>query len=151
MIKSADIQQLGVGLGSLSNIVCKYFFRSSSTDILVSFADTCREQSTTDLPIIVVWFISNDNENVICDTNGPKEKIFYFQALMPEANPFLSINVIQVYIGSAVAWWLTPRTSDPQVGGSSPTRVAVLCPRARNVYPLPPQAWVIPGKWSVPT
>ena len=34
-----------------------------------------REQSTTDLPIIVVWFISNDNENVICDTNGQKEKI----------------------------------------------------------------------------
>ena len=25
MIKSADIQQLGVGLGSLSNIICIYF------------------------------------------------------------------------------------------------------------------------------
>ena len=61
-----------------------------------------REQSTTDLPNIVVWFISNDNENVICDTNGPKEKICYFQALMPEANPVLSINMIQVYKGSAV-------------------------------------------------
>ena len=86
------------------------------------------EQSTTDLSIIVVWFISNDNENVICDRNGPKEKICYFQALMPEANPVLSINVIRVYIGSAMAWWLTPRTSDPEVGGSSPTQVAVLCP-----------------------
>ena len=53
-----------------------------------------REQSTTDLPIIVVWLISNDNENVICDTNGPKKKICYYQALMPEANPVLSINVI---------------------------------------------------------
>ena len=30
--------------------------------------------------------------------------------------------------GGAVAWWLTPRTPDPEVGGSSPTRVAVLCP-----------------------
>ena len=128
MIKSADIQQLGVGLGSLSNSVCTYFFRSSSTGILVSFADTFSEQSTTDLPIIVVWFISNDNENVICDTNGPKEIICYYQALMPEANPVLSINVIRVYIGGAVAWWFTPRTSDPEVGGSSPTRVAVLCP-----------------------
>ena len=29
--------------------------------------------------------------------------------------------------GGAVAWWLTPRTPDPEVGGSSPTRVAVLC------------------------
>ena len=66
----------------------------------------------------MVWFISNDNENV---TNGPKKKICYFQALMPEANPVLSINVIRVYIGGAVAWWLTSRTSDPEVGGSSPT------------------------------
>ena len=87
-----------------------------------------RKQSTTDLPIIVVWFISNDNKNVICDTNEPKEIICYFQALMPDANPVISINVIRVYKGGAVAWWLTPRTSDPEVEGSCPTRVAVLCP-----------------------
>ena len=30
--------------------------------------------------------------------------------------------------GGAVAWLLTPRTPDPVVGGSSPTRVAVWCP-----------------------
>ena len=54
--------------------------------------------------------------------------ICYFQALMHEANHVLSINVIRVYIGGAVAWWLTPRTSDPEAGGSSPTRVVVLCP-----------------------
>ena len=79
-----------------------------------------REQSTTDLPIKVVWFISNDNENVICDTNEPKEKICYYQALMPEAISVLSINVIRIYIGGAVAWWLTPRTSDPEVGVRAP-------------------------------
>ena len=28
----------------------------------------------------------------------------------------------------AVAWWLTPRTPDPEIGVSSPTRVVVLCP-----------------------
>ena len=33
-----------------------------------------------------------------------------------------------ITIGGAVAWWLTPRTPDSEVGGSSPTRVAVLCP-----------------------
>ena len=29
--------------------------------------------------------------------------------------------------GSAVAWWLMPRTLDPEVGGSSPTRVKPCC------------------------
>ena len=30
--------------------------------------------------------------------------------------------------GGVVAWWLTPQTPDPEVGGSSPTQVAVFCP-----------------------
>ena len=30
-------------------------------------------------------------------------------------------------MGSAVAWWLMPRTPDPEVGGSSPTRVKTCC------------------------
>ena len=29
--------------------------------------------------------------------------------------------------GSAVVWWLMPRTPDPEVGGSSPTRVKPYC------------------------
>ena len=29
--------------------------------------------------------------------------------------------------GSTVAWWLMPRTPDPEVGGSSPTRVKPCC------------------------
>ena len=29
--------------------------------------------------------------------------------------------------GMAVAWWLMPRTPDPEVGGSSPTRVKPCC------------------------
>ena len=29
--------------------------------------------------------------------------------------------------GSAVAWWLMPQTPDPEVGGSSPTRVKPCC------------------------
>ena len=29
--------------------------------------------------------------------------------------------------GSVVAWWLMPRTPDPEVGGSSPTRVKLCC------------------------
>ena len=74
-----------------------------------------------------------------------------FSALMPEANPVLSINVIRVYIGGVVAWWLTPRTSDPVVGGSSPTRVAVLVSLSKKCLPPPPQALVITGKrWLRP-
>ena len=110
-----------------------------------------RVQSTTDLPIIVVWFISNDNVNVICDTNGPKENICYYQPLMPEANPVLSINVIRVYIGGAVAWWLTPRTSDPDVGGFEPHSGRRLVSLSKKCLPLPPQALLIPGKrWLRP-
>ena len=30
-------------------------------------------------------------------------------------------------MGSAVAWWLMPQTPDPEVGGSSPTRVKPCC------------------------
>ena len=32
-----------------------------------------------------------------------------------------------VDVGSAVAWWLMPRTPDPEVGGSSPTWVKPCC------------------------
>ena len=47
----------------------------------------------------------------------------------------------------AVAWWLTPRTPDREVGGSSPTRVAVFCPWATHIYPPPPpKVLVIPRK-----
>ena len=92
-----------------------------------------REQITSDLPIIVVWFISNDNENVICDTNGPKEKIYYFQALMPEANPVLSINVIRVYIGGAVV-----NTSDfrSRGRGFEPHSGRRLVSLSKKCYPL---------------
>ena len=33
-----------------------------------------------------------------------------------------------MFRGGAVAWWLTHQTPDPEVGGSSPTMVNVLCP-----------------------
>ena len=46
--------------------------------------------------------------------------------------------------GSAVTWWLTHQTPGPEVGGSSPTRVAVFCPWARHINP--PNVLVIPRK-----
>ena len=44
-----------------------------------------------------------------------------------------AINIFNVLLrpycgaGSAVAWWLMSRTPDPEVGGSSPTRVKPCC------------------------
>ena len=47
------------------------------------------------------------------------------------------------YRGGAVTWWLTPRTPDLEVGGLSPTRVAVLS--LIKTY-LHPKVLVIPRK-----
>ena len=56
-------------------------------------------------------------------------------------------NFIQ---GSAVAWWLMPRTPDPEVGGSSPTRVKPCCVLEQGTY-TPQKVLVIPRKrWLRP-
>ena len=52
--------------------------------------------------------------------------------------------------GSAVAWWLMPRTPDPEVGGSSPTRVKPCCVLEQGTY-TPQKVLVIPRKrWLCP-
>ena len=51
---------------------------------------------------------------------------------------------------SAVAWWLMPRTPDPKVGGSSPTRVKPCCVLEQGTF-TPQKALVIPRKqWLRP-
>ena len=38
--------------------------------------------------------------------------------------PHSGVYICHLFLkGSAVAWWLMPRTPDPEVGGSGPTRV----------------------------
>ena len=39
-----------------------------------------------------------------------------------------STNVSTLHKVGAMTWWLTSWSPDPEVRGSSPTRVAVLCP-----------------------
>ena len=57
---------------------------------------------------------------------------------------------IQINEGSAVAWWLMPRTPDPEVGGSSPTRVKLCCVLERGTF-TPQKVLVIPRKrWLRP-
>ena len=52
--------------------------------------------------------------------------------------------------GSAVAWWLMPRTPDPEVGGSSPTRVKPCCVLEQGTF-TPQKVLVIPRKrWLRP-
>ena len=40
-----------------------------------------------------------------------------------------------IEFGNAVAWWLMPRTPDPEVGGSSPTRVKPCCVIEQHLLP----------------
>ena len=52
--------------------------------------------------------------------------------------------------GSAVAWWLMPRTPNPEVGGSSPTRVKPCCVIELGTF-TPQKVLVIPRKrWLRP-
>ena len=56
----------------------------------------------------------------------------------------------QLMKGSGVAWWLMPRTLDPEVGGSSPTRVKPCCVLEQGTY-TPQKVLVIPRKrWLRP-
>ena len=53
-------------------------------------------------------------------------------------------------VGSAVAWWLMPRTPDPEVGGSRPTRVKPCCVLEQGTF-TPQKVLVIPRKrWLRP-
>ena len=50
----------------------------------------------------------------------------------------------------AVAWWLMPRTPDPEIGGSSPTRVKPCCVLEQGTF-TPQKVLVIPRKqWLRP-
>ena len=53
-----------------------------------------------------------------------------------------------IHEGSAVAWWLMPRTPDPEVGGSSPTRVKPCCVLEQGTF-TPKNVLVIPRKRSL--
>ena len=59
-------------------------------------------------------------------------------------------NTIWLNRVSAVAWWLMPWTPDPEVGGSSPTRVKPCCVLEQGTF-TPQKVLVIPRKrWLRP-
>ena len=47
---------------------------------------------------------------------------------------------IPIFKGTAVAWWLMPRTPDPEVGGLSPTRVKPCCVLEQGTF-TPKKYW----------
>ena len=49
-------------------------------------------------------------------------------------------TVKPVFLGSAVAWWLMPRTPDPEVRGLSPTRVKPCCVLEQGTF-TPQKYW----------
>ena len=68
-----------------------------------------------------------------------RENLFYkvFKALegnliqldnLHQINTFIKFSNSIITSGGAVAWWLRSRTPEREVGFSSPTQVAVLCP-----------------------
>ena len=50
------------------------------------------------------------------------------------------ICCLQEVKGSVVAWWLVPRNPDPEVGGSSPTRVKPCCVLEQGTF-TPQKYW----------
>ena len=48
--------------------------------------------------------------------------------------------ILQIIWGSAVAWWLMPRTPDREVGGSSPTWVKLCCVLEQGTF-TPQKYW----------
>ena len=62
----------------------------------------------------------------------------------------ISIMKFLSFMGSALAWWLMLRTPDPEVGGSSPTRVKPCCVLEQGTF-TPQKVLVIPRKrWLHP-
>ena len=54
-------------------------------------------------------------------------------------------TLTHILTGSAVAWWLMPRTQDPEVGGLSPTWVKLCCVLEQGTFTAP-KVLVIPRK-----
>ena len=68
------------------------------------------------------------SENIQKKKRGPDRSVSDNQSSSVTLNE-LAMKARKSYCnfkGSAVAWWLMPRTPDPEVRGSSPTRVIIL-------------------------
>ena len=59
---------------------------------------------------------------------------------MKSLTVIVGMIVVHTAKGSAVAWRLMPRTPDPEVGGSSPTRVKQCCVLEQGIF-TPQKYW----------
>ena len=74
------------------------------------------------------------------NTNEAVQKIarsLNFMIFKLEGLHYLHKNADQ---GSAVAWWLMPRTPDPEVEGSSPTQIKPCCVLEKGTF-TPQKYW----------
>ena len=63
---------------------------------------------------------------------------------------FATYSLHLAAMGSVLAWWLMPQTPDPEVGGTSPTRVKPCCVPEQGTF-TPKKVLVIPRKrWLRP-
>ena len=67
------------------------------------------------------------------------------QTILTKPIIHVSFGVNTIYSGSAVDWCLMARTPDPEVGGSSPTRVKPCSVLEQGTF-TPPKILVIPRK-----
>ena len=55
-------------------------------------------------------------------------------------NEYENVPSVDVDTNISLAWWLMPRTPDPEVGGSSPTRVKPCCVLEQGTF-TPQKYW----------
>ena len=72
----------------------------------------------------------------ICENKDADQPRSYREADQPFCFHYIdsTISLFPKYRGSLVAWWLMPRTPDPEVGGLSPTQVKPCCVLEQGIF-----------------
>ena len=87
---------------------------------------TCKnevDQIKNEEPRVFTGFLANSSSSWSDGRISNSSELLWMSPLPVSMKKIRS----KIKAGSAVAWWLMPRTPDPEVGGSSPTRVKPCC------------------------
>ena len=114
----------------------------------MSHSTICQEQwfSTLDL-CLGYWQVELDSEDKPKTAFVRKRGMYQFKVMLLACAMHLPL----LKGGGAFVWWLTPRTLDPDVRGSSPTRSPCFVLEQDIFTPTPKKVLVIPRKrWLHP-